>query len=125
MGERVQESQKHARSLILDLAQRTKDLKESTDYSKRLEVEFSETSELKQEAEEEIKKLTQKVSERTSSLEKSCQSLDQSMQRYLDLQNDLTDMTCRAEDAERISKQRMELVQSTQEKLRTTSKKID
>jgi len=123
--ERVQESQKHARSLILDLAQRTKDLKESTDYSTRLEIEFSETSELKQEAEEEIKKLTQKVSEKTSSLEKSCQSLDQSMQRYLDLQNDLTDMTCRAEDTERISKQRMELVQSTQEKLRNTSKNID
>ncbi|MGK3734626.1 MAG: chromosome segregation ATPase [Bacillariaceae sp.] len=123
--ERAQESHEHASSLSSDLAKRAEDLKESTNYTARLEIELSETSELKQEAEVEIEKLTHKLSETTSSLEKTCQSLDQSMQRYLDLQNDLTDMNCRAEDAERISKQRMELVQSTREKLRTATQNTE
>lgn len=123
--ERAQESHEHASRLTSDLAKRAEDLKESTNYTARLEIELSETSELKQEAEVEIEKLTHKLSETTSSLEKTCQSLDQSMQRYLDLQNDLTDMNCRAEDAERISKQRMELVQSTREKLRTATQNVE
>ena len=123
--ERAQQSHEHSKSLSLDLCQCTNDLKESTDYAARLEVELSTTSELKQEAEDEIDKLTNKLSETTSSLERTCQSLDQSMQRYLDLQNDLTDMTCRAEDSERVSKQRMELVQTTREELETARQNID
>jgi chromosome segregation ATPase len=122
--ERVQESDKHTQRISSNLQQHTEELKQSKQLIARLETELKESSALNVEAEESIEKLANKLSETKLSLEKTCKSLDQNMQRYLDLQNNLADMTSRAEDAENVSTQRMELAQSTREKLQIAEEEI-
>jgi len=122
--EQAHESKEHAENISSEHSLCIADLKESKQNTARLEKTVLENSAYKEEADREIKKLTNKLSETTESLEKTCKSLDQSMQRYLDLQNCLSDMTSRAEGAENISMQRMELVQTSRDQLETAEQKI-
>jgi chromosome segregation ATPase len=123
--ERVQESDKHTQRISANLQQHTEELKQSKQMIARLETDLKESSVLNIKGEESIEKLENELLETKLSLEKTCKSLDQNMQRYLDLQNNLADMTARAEDAENVSTQRIELVQSTREKLKIAEQEID
>ena len=57
-------------------------------------------------------------------LNESEAKLQETQEREIKLQNDLADMTSRAEDSEIISKQRMELVKSTLEKLKKSEEAV-
>ena len=123
--ERVQESDKHTARITLNLEQHTEELKKSMEVIENLETKEAESSSLMVEAEREIEKLSNELNDNKLSLEKTRKSLEQNMQRYLDLQSSLADMSSRAEDAESISANRLELLQSTREELKDTKQEIE
>jgi chromosome segregation ATPase len=110
-------SQERANELSEALNQCTTELQATRSRESNLEAVLAEVSSEALVAQDQAYRLSQQLDKCTLELEENQRALQESQERELTLQNDLTDMTVRAEDSEAVSKQRMELVQSTREKL--------
>jgi chromosome segregation ATPase len=110
-------SQERADELSEALNQCTTELEATRNRESGLETDLAEVSSEVLVAQDQAQRLSLQLDKCALELEENQRALQRSQERKLTLQNDLADMTVRAEDSEAVSKQRMELVQSTREKL--------
>lgn len=122
---RAQQSHSHAEDVSAQLIQSNKDLETAREEGSKLESELAELTTLKEYVDDQAAKLSQDLTNTALMLEESRQAIQKAVQREDVLRNEVADLTCRADDAERVSKQRMELVQSTREKVQSAEIKIE
>jgi chromosome segregation ATPase len=122
--DRAEESHEHAKKVSTQLVKCQQHLENHKEKVAELEATLLEVSALKNDTEENLSKLQQELDSTTKTLEETFASLKQSKDCELSLKNEIADLQCRAEDAETISKQRMELVQSTREKITALEESI-
>jgi chromosome segregation ATPase len=78
-----------------------------------------------QEANDQVEDLTEQLDKCVTDLDETRQALLKAQGHEMMLQNELADMTSRAKDSEAVSKQRMELVQGTREKLKNSRTEVE
>ena len=111
-------AEESAESLVEQLTVSKTNLNTMKETEKKLNVELLNVSKEAKEAKERIHQLEKQLESCIEDLGECRQVLLKSQEIEQTLRGDLADMTSRAEDAEAVSKQRMELVQSTREKLK-------
>ena len=111
-------SQERANDLSEQLHICSTELNESKDREADLERELTITR-------DKILCMTEDLDKCNEELDSNQKELERAEQQLHELRNDLADMTGRAEDSEAISKQRMELVQTTRDKLTSCQKELD
>lgn len=122
--ERTRESLEHAKDVSSQLMRCSNDLEVSKQAEATLSADLIEMSTKNNMAEQRIEALSQELKEANETLEKSRLQIEQAEQREVHLRNEIADLACRAEDAEGVSKQRMELVQNTREKLQAAEERV-
>jgi chromosome segregation ATPase len=119
---RAQESHDHMKEISAQLVQSSNDLKIVKEERSNIEARFTL---FKEEAEEQISKLSEELRSTSTMLQETQKNIEDAKNREMSLQNEIADLTCRAEDAEGVSKQRMELLHTTREKLQSVESKLE
>jgi chromosome segregation ATPase len=122
--DRAEESHEHAKNVSSQLVKCQQQLESRKEDVAELEATLLEVSALKNDADENSSRLQQELDRTTKTLEETFASLKQSKACESSLKNEIADLSCRAEDAETISRQRMELVQCTREKVQDLEETI-
>jgi chromosome segregation ATPase len=122
--DRTLESHEHAKDVSAQLMRCNSDLEASKQAEATLSADLIEMNNLKNMAEQRNEVLSEDLKGLNETLENTRLQLEQSKLREIQLRDEITDLACRVEDAEGVSKQRMELVQNTRDRLQATEDKI-
>jgi len=112
-------AQQSAESLLAQLQTSRSEVNELLQTEETLKSQILELSEQRKGDSEKIHQLEKHLDNCVEDLDETRKALIESQEKGETLRDELTDMTSRADDSEAVSKQRMELVQSTREKLKT------
>ena len=118
-------SQEREKELSEQLSKCSFDLEAARDSESSLRKTLSEVSAKATAAEDHSRKLAEQLEKCTSDLDETRKALLESQENESELQDELADMTSRLEDSETVSKQRMELLQSTRDKLKNSLAEVE
>ncbi|KAL3920158.1 MAG: hypothetical protein SGILL_003407 [Bacillariaceae sp.] len=121
---RAEESHEHAKDVSSQLMKCQEELEGYKDTIAKLEATLLEEGALKQELENEVTTKQEELDRTTKTLEETFASLQANKEKAATFQNEISDLMCRIEDAESISKQRMDLVQTTREKAQSLEEAV-
>lgn len=113
-----------AQNLLADLDECTTQLQASIASEKILKSQLEEKTKALGTAEMDLGSIRAQLSEKSDELESTTNSLAACIDREESLCVELEELKTRIEDSETVSKQRMELVQSTRDKLKTAKSEI-